>query len=180
MVRIPDKIMAVMDAIVPHLAGAVVEGAKEMGYRSVWVGGWRGAPCMLSPEMWDRFAWPYFRGLVEEVVDSGLIALLHLDSSWDRELERFLELPRGRCIMATDGTTDLFRAKELLGGHMCLMGDVPASLLCQGSPEEVYGYCTRLIEGLGPDGFILQSGCDIPTDAKLRNVQAMVRAATGK
>jgi len=135
---------------------------------------------MLSPEMWNRFVWPYFRALVEEVVDAGLIALLHLDSNWDRELERFLELPRGKCIMATDGTTDIFRAKEILGGHMCLMGDVPAALLSQGSPDEVYSYCAWLIEELGPDGFILQSGCDIPTDAKLSNVQAMVHAATGK
>jgi len=48
---------------------------------------------------------------------SGLIALLHLDSNWTREL--------------------------------------------------------------GPQGFILQSGCDIPANAKLENVQAMVAAATG-
>lgn len=81
--------------------------------------------------------------------------------------------------MATDGTTDIFRSKEVLGGHMCQMGDVPPGLLSQGSPDEVYRYCTKLIQELGPDGFILQSGCDIPTDAKLRNVQAMVRAATG-
>jgi uroporphyrinogen-III decarboxylase len=37
-----------------------------------------------------------------------------------------------------------------------------------------------LIEGLGPEGFILHSGCDVPMDAKLENVQAMVAAATGK
>jgi len=30
-----------------------------------------------------------------------------------------------------------------------------------------------------PAGFILQSGCDIPTNAKPENVQAMVAAATG-
>ena len=29
-------------------------------------------------------------------------------------------------------------------------------------------------------GFILQSGCDIPANAKLENVKAMVAAATGK
>jgi hypothetical protein len=179
MVRMPGRVTTVMDAIVPHLAQPVIERARDQGYPAVWVGGWRSAPCMLSPEMWDRFVWPYFHRLVGEVVDSGLIALLHLDSNWDRALERFLELPRGRCIMATDGTTDIFRAKEVLGGHMCLMGDVAPGMLSQGSPDEVYSYCTKLIQELGPDGFILQSGCDIPTDAKLSSVQAMVRAATG-
>jgi uroporphyrinogen-III decarboxylase len=45
------------------------------------------------------------------------------------------------------------------------------------TPEIVYEYCTRLIRELGPSGFILQSGCDIPANAKLENVQAMVAAA---
>ena len=142
--------------------------------------GWRSAPSMLSAAMWDRFVWPYFKRLVNEVIDAGLIALLHLDSNWDRELARFRELPKGRCIMATDGETDLFKAKEILGDHMCLMGDVPATMQCLGSPDEVYEYSTRLIRELGPEGFILQSGCDIAANAKLENVRAMVGAATGK
>ena len=45
------------------------------------------------------------------------------------------------------------------------------------TPENVYAYCTRLIRKLGPEGFILQSGCDIPANAKLENVKAMVAAA---
>ena len=78
-----------------------------------------------------------------------------------------------------DGDTDIFRAKEVLGDHMCLMGDVPASMLFYKSSEDVYKYCFRLIRELGPTGFILQSGCDIPANAKLENVQAMVAAAVG-
>ena len=120
--------------------------------------------------------WPYFKRLVNEVADRGLIPILHMDADWTRDLEYFKELPGGRCILATDGATDLFKAREILGGHMCLMGDVPATMLTLGSPDEVYAYSTKLIRELGPEGFILQSGCDIPYDAKLENVQAMVRA----
>ncbi len=174
---IPDKVIAAMDAIVPHLAGKAIRGARQRGYPLVWVGGWQAAPSMLSPSMWRRFVWPYFSRLVCEVVDAGLIALLHLDSDWTRELECFRELPGGRCIMALDGETDIFRAKKVLGDHMCLMGDVPASMLFRDTPENVYAYCTRLIRELGPEGFILQSGCDIPANAKLENVKAMVAAA---
>ena len=48
------------------------------------------------------------------------------------------------------------------------------------SPKtNIYNYCSRLIRELGPAGFILQSGCDIPANAKLENVQAMVAAAVG-
>lgn len=180
LVEIPEKIVTVMDAILPHLAKAAVRRAKRLNYPLVWVGGWRSAPCLLSPEMWHRFVWPYFRKLVSEVVDAGLIALLHLDSDWTRELERFKELPRGQCLMALDGETDIFKAKEVLGDHMCIMGDVPASMLYLKDPDDVYAYCTDLIRRLGPRGYILQSGCDIPANAKLENVQAMVAAAIGK
>jgi hypothetical protein len=174
---IPEKVVAAMDAMVPHLAGKAIRNAGERGYPLVWIGGWQAAPSMLSPKMWRQFVWPYFSRLVREVVDAGLIALLHLDSNWTRELECFKELPAGACIMALDGETDIFKAKELLGDHMCIMGDVPASMLFLDTPDNVYAYCTRLIRELGPEGFILQSGCDIPANAKLENVQAMVAAA---
>ena len=179
LIEIPDKVAAVMDIVLPNLANKAVRRANKLGYPLVWIGGWRSAPCLISPAMWNRFVWPYLRQLVYEVTDAGLIALLHLDSDWTRELERFRELPRGKCLMALDGDTDIFKAKEVLGDHMCLMGDVPASMLFYQSSADVYNYCCKLIRELGPAGFILQSGCDIPTNAKLENVQAMVAAAVG-
>jgi uroporphyrinogen-III decarboxylase len=57
------------------------------------------------------------------------------------------------------------------------MGDVPAAMLYLQTPAEVREYCIKLIGKMGPRGFILQSGCDIPTNAKLENVRAMVAAA---
>ncbi len=178
--KIPDKVQAAMDVAIPHFSSPVCEMTKQLGVPCVWVGGWRSASSMLSPKLWDRFVFPYFERLVHEVVDAGLIALLHLDSDWTRDMGRFKLLPRGKCILALDGSTNIFKAKEVLGDHMCIMGDVPPAMLTLGKPDEVYNYCLKLIREIGPEGFILQSGCDIPVDAKLENVQAMVAAATGK
>jgi uroporphyrinogen-III decarboxylase len=80
--------------------------------------------------------------------------------------------------MVLDGDTDIYRAKEDLRGHMCIMGDVPAGMLYMGNPDQVRKYCTKLIEDM-EEGFILQSGCDIPMNAKLENVQAMPDASEG-
>ena len=176
---IPDKVEAVMDHIVPTMGPMPLPNIKETEVPFRWVGGWRTASHMLSPKLWDRFVWPYFKQLVNKVVDAGHIALLHLDSDWTRDLKRFRELPKGKCVMALDGETDIYRAREILDGHMCIMGDVPPTLLSLGSPEEVYAHSAKLIRDLGPEGFILQSGCDIPFDAKIENVQAMVQAAVG-
>ena len=180
LMTMPDKIQEVMDTMMPHLVGHTCKKAKTEGYPAVWIGGWRSASNMISPPLWERFVWPYFEKAVDEVVNSGLIALLHLDSDWTRDLAFFRSLPKAKCILATDGQTDLFKAKEILSGTMCLMGDVPATMLAFDTPDEVYEYSTKLIRELGPEGFILHSGCDIPMDAKLPNVQAMVAAATGR
>ncbi len=145
LINIPDKIEKVMDAIVPTMVQAKCRQAKEKGYSIVWVGGWCTAPCMISPQMWDRFVWPYFSRIVNEVIDSGLIALLHLDSNWNRELKRFRELPGKKIIMALDGDTDIFQAKKQLGDHLCIMRDVPAALLAFGTKDDVYTYCRKLI-----------------------------------
>lgn len=112
--------------------------------------------------------------MIYETLDAGITPILHFDSDWTRDLARFKDFPKGKIILELDGMTNIFKAKEILGDTMCIMGDVPPALLTLGTPDEVHKYCRKLIEEIGPTGFILHPGCDIPIDAKLENVQAMV------
>lgn len=178
--KIPDKVQATMDAALPFMTPQTIQTHKDLGLNYMWIGGWRSAGSMLSQPLWDRFVFPYFERVINETIEAGLTPILHFDSDWTRDLERFKIFPKGKCILELDGMTDIFKAKEILGDTMCIMGDVPASLFTLGTPDEVYKYSRKLIEEIGPTGFILHSGCDIPIDAKLENVQAMVAAATGK
>ena len=125
----PDKVEAAMQAIMEAKREQTRQMIRAIGPFGYWVGSWRTAPQFLSPKLWDRFVWPYMKELVEIVAEEGGIPMLHYDACWDREIERLLELPARTCVLATDGATDLFRAKEILGGHMCLMGDVPPAML---------------------------------------------------
>jgi uroporphyrinogen-III decarboxylase len=94
-------------------------------------------------------------------------------------LPYFKKLPRGSTVIEMDSTTDIFLSKEVLRGHLCIHGDVSASLLSIGKPEEVEDYCRRLIDEVGGDGgFILGSGCGVPPDIKPENFRAMIE--TGK
>lgn len=178
--RMPDKVQAAMDAVLPEIAPMMVAVNKQFGMPAMWIGGWRSASEMLSRPLWERFVWPYLEKLAYEVLGSDTIVIFHLDSDWTRDLDMFRSLPAGRCVLSLDGSTDIFKAKEILGDTMCIMGDVSPVLLSHGTPDEVYAYSRKLVEGLGPTGFILHSGCDIPVDAKVENVQAMIAAATGK
>jgi uroporphyrinogen-III decarboxylase len=116
---------------------------------------------------------------VEQIVSAGLTPLLHFDANWTPMLTYLRELPARKCILAVDQETDLFKAKEVLGDHMCLMGNVSPQLLTLGTVDEVVAEARRLIDVVGKGGgFILSSGCEVPYNAKPENVAALVE--TGK
>ncbi len=173
--QIPDKVQAVLDLMMADSRERIRETVRAIGQPiGYWVGSWRTAPEFLSPRLWDRFVWPYMKEIVEIVAEEGGIPVLHYDADWDREIERLLDLPARRCVLATDSKTDIFRAKKILAGHMCLLGDVPPALLSLGTVADVRAYCDRLLDEVGPDGFIMAMGCSIPPEAKFENVKAMV------
>ncbi len=131
----------------------------------------------FRPEIFERFWWPYTKELVESQWSEGIVTLFHLDTCWDKNLHYFKELPKGSAILELDGTTDIFLAKEILGDHLCLKGDVPAALLAVGKPEEVTNYCRERIEKVGRGGgYILGTGCSVPPNAKPENFRAMIES----
>jgi uroporphyrinogen-III decarboxylase len=138
----------------------------------------RGSGFYYHPDIFEQFEWPYLQRYVDAFVSEGLTPWFHLDTDWSLNLPYFKELPQGKCVADLDGTTDIFKAKEILGDHMCISGDVPASLLTLGNPDNVREYCQKLIDEIGKDGgFMLTTGCECPIDARLDNVRAMVDTA---
>jgi uroporphyrinogen-III decarboxylase len=175
----PEKILAVIDVMMEEQ----VAGLRQLirATHAFSIGGFgaaRGAGGFLSPKAFEKFLWPYMKKLVEVTVEEGAIAYLHLDLSWDRLIDYFLELPKGKCIFSPDSTTDIFKAAKVLKGHMAFAGDLAASLLTLGTPEQVHAYCQRLIDEVGPQGLIMAAGCAVPSNAKKENVEAMIQAAT--
>ena len=181
--RRPEKVLAAMDAITPTLIEIAIGGQMGMrqmtkhGYLTNFIGATRGAATFISPKMFEKFNWPYIKRIALGLLGAGITPLFHFDSDWTPFLEYFKDLPKGKCVLDLDGATDIFKAKKVLGGHMCLMGDVPAAMLKLGSVEQVQAYVRRLCEEVGDGGgYILGSGCSVPVDAKAENVRAMIDA----
>ena len=175
--RIPDKVKAALDVMQPELIRIGVEGARNSSVSASWVGGWRAASAMLSPRMWNEFVFPYYLELVNRLAENDIVSVLHFDHDWTRDLPRLRELPARKCILNLDGWTDIRKAKEILGDHMAIMGDVPAPLLATGTPDDVRRYVRDLARDVGPTGLILCPGCDTPIDARPENMQAFVDAS---
>jgi hypothetical protein len=181
--RHPEKVMAASEAYmeeqVPMGIGMfqAVKGATKWGYLGSFMG--QASATMLSPRFFNKFFWPYEKRIVNSLLEAGITPWLHSDSNWTSFLEYFLELPKGKVVLDIDSLTDIFKAKQILKGHMCIAGDVPPALLKLGTTDEVIAYTKKLIDLVGEDGgFILSSGCSVPVDANPENVKAMVD--TGK
>ena len=127
-----DKVQAAMDAALPVLIENMRAAIRGLGVMGLWIGGWRSASEFVSPRLWNRFVFPYFKAMVEAAVEEGAIPVLHFDANWTRDLERLREFPKGKCVLSLDGKTDIFKAKQILGDHMCIMGDVHPAHVCSG------------------------------------------------
>jgi uroporphyrinogen-III decarboxylase len=175
--KIPDKVKAVQDVMMESIRKWVEQIPEEKYALGAWVGGWRGASSIVNQKIWDKLVWPYMKELAELVASKGKIPIMHLDASWDRDIERFKELPAKTIILNTDGMTDLRRARKLLGDHAAFLGDVPVQMLAVSSKEEVADYTKRLIDDVGPQGLLLCPGCDAPATAKFENMAAIYETA---
>jgi hypothetical protein len=181
--RRPEKVLAAIEAITPGLIESAIGGqmgirqATRWGFKCNFIGATRGSGTFISPKIFEKFVWPSIKQISLALLEAGITPLFHFDSDWTPMLEFFKDLPKGTCVLEVDGVTDIFKAKQVLGGHMCIMGDVPAALLKLGSTEQVSQYVRRLCEEVGDGGgYILGTGCDTPVDAKPENVRTMIEA----
>ena len=133
----------------------------------------RGSDGFMSKEQFEKFYWPHLKQCIEKNVELGFIAAPFWEGIWDNRLEYLLDLPKGRVIFHCE-KTDVFKAKEVLGDHMCIQGGLPPTILQAGSPQDVDEYCKKLIKVVGKGGgYILGVGSAMDY-ARPENVKAMV------
>lgn len=174
--RRPDKILEAIDATYKDCIKMGETQSRLVGCNYVFVPISRAANTFMSERMFLKFFFPTFKEIIEELVRDGFIPRIHADADWTPFLHYFLELPKKKCILELEPMTDMTKAKEVLGGHMCLFGDVPPDLLSLGTPQDVEKYVKKKIEDVGKDGFILANDDMMPHDAKYENVKAIVDA----
>lgn len=174
--RMPDKVQAAMDVILEETLAQIKAAPPVGGIRGAWLGGWRAASALVAPKLWDRFVWPYYLKIAEALIEAGITPVLHWDQDWTRDLGRLQELPAKKCIMNPDGMTDMRKFKEVAGDRMAMMGDIPATVLAAGTPDDVHNYVRDLVTLFGNTGLLLCPGCDAPINTKPENMEAFVAA----
>ena len=176
MFRRRDKLLAMLDKLTTSIIRCAINDARATGARYAMMPMHWGLDGFMSPQQFGTYYWPPLRRLLLQLIEAGIRPLMLWEGVCHSRLETIADIPAGKAIYWFEGT-DMFRAKQVLGGITCLQGNVPMSLLCTGTPEETDAYCRRLIEEVGRDGgFILAPATGVPESARPENVAAMAAA----
>ena len=173
MYRNPDKLLEATGKILPLILEVATSTAQKTGTRIVYHFLHKCADDLMSPQQFKTFYWPTLRKLMLGLIDQGLTPCAYFEGVCTSRLEIIGDIPKAKAIYRF-AETNIFRAKEILGSQVCLRGNVPSSLLCTGTPEQVREYCKKLIDIVGKGGgFIMDAADGIPDEAKIENVRAM-------
>jgi hypothetical protein len=173
MYRRPDTLLAAIEKISDQSLKAIAAAPKPEGFTTTFMALHRGADGFMSLDQFEKFYWPYLLKLVNALVDAGYTPEIFFEGDYTKRLEYLRELPKGKVIARLD-RTDIVKAKELLGGHVCISGNVPSSLLQAGDAEGVKEYCKWLIDVIGKDGGLIVGPRSVVDEVRPENLKAMI------
>jgi uroporphyrinogen decarboxylase len=126
---------------------------------------------VLKKQNYLDFVFPYTRKIVDELHQAGASVAYHICGNTTAIVEPMVDT--GIDLLSLDNLVDMESAKHKVGQRVCLVGNVdPVGVMMQGTPEDVdraVRECFRKASD-SPSGFILATGCDIPYDGSLENL----------
>ena len=171
--RHPEELMEACERLTPFMVKSGVASCKAAGHIMPFIPLHKGADGFMSDEQFRKFYWPTLRKLIIGLVDEGCVPQLFAEGAYNQRLETICDVPKGKTVWWFD-LTDMDRAKKTVGQVACIAGNVPLSLLCTATTDDVKAYCKNLMNVAGKDGgFIFSTGAGMQ-GAKTENVKAMI------
>jgi len=173
MYRQPEKLLQLCDMILDRrIAQAVPPDPNKRGNpKRVGMPLWRGDKSFMSDEQFEKFYWPGLKRAMLAVIDMGCVPIPFFEAEFGDRLERMLELPKGKAIASVE-YVDLKKAREILGGHTCILSRGPFSLEVY-SPLEVAEFYKDLFDNYGKGGGLLLN-IRLPDEGNVEDIRAML------
>jgi uroporphyrinogen decarboxylase len=134
-------------------------------------------PDMISPDMYNKYAFPYEKKIVEVSHKAKLPYTLHICGNTDLILGKMLET--GLDAIELDYKTDIKKIFDIYQNKAVLIGNIdPSGVLAMGTIDKVNNKTIELLEIYKDSNrFILNAGCAIPAETPSDNLQAMIKVA---
>ncbi|MFC2069599.1 hypothetical protein ACFLTB_00275 [Chloroflexota bacterium] len=173
MYRQPEKLLQACDLILDkYIAQARPADPNKKGNpKRVGMPLWRGDKSFMSDEQFKKFYWPGLKRSMLAVIELGYVPIPAFEAEYGDRLECLLELPKGKAVASVE-YVDVAKAREILGGHTCVLARGPFSLqLC--SPHEVAEFYKDLIDNYGKGGGLLLN-IRLPDKGNTEDIKAML------
>ncbi|MBN1313060.1 MAG: uroporphyrinogen decarboxylase [Anaerolineae bacterium] len=171
--RRPDKLLEALDALVPLMIKMGVGAALMNGKPLVFMPLHKGADGFLSDQQFKTFYWPSLKQVILGLISEGCVPLLAAEGGYNSRLEVIKDLPKGKTVWMFD-QTDMAQAKKIVGDTICILGNMPLSLLTVGTPEQVKEHTRELIDIAGKGGGYIMGNGAFFDDIKAENLKTMV------
>lgn len=132
---------------------------------------------IFSPKMYQKFAFPYIKELIDLAHELGALIPLHICGKTHKIVDQMTD--SGSDVISLDECS-LEVAKEKVAGRAVILGNItPANELLFGPVERIHEVCKEAIETMKDykPGFFLATGCEVPTKVPFEHIQAMMDAA---
>jgi uroporphyrinogen-III decarboxylase len=173
MYRCPDKLLAAVEKICNITLDRIARAPKATEFMPAFMPLHRGAHGFMSLKQFETFYWPYLKKVTLALIDAGYTPDLFFEGDYNSRLEYIAELPKGKAIARFD-QIDMKRAKQILGGKVCISGNMPVSVLQVGTPDDVKRICKELIDTAGKDGGYIMGPASALDEVNPVNLKTMV------
>jgi len=136
---------------------------------------------VISKKHFEVFAYPYLKRLIDYIHSREKTVTLHICGKTNHIWN--LMADAGADCISIDNEASLSEAKEKVGNRVRIMGNVrPSEVMLDGTPEDVKNAVEHCINQAAdsPKGFIVASGCSLPTETPFANIHAMMNAVREK
>ena len=174
--RSPDKIRRTAEKMLPQWIDTLCMINEFTGVPRAGVGMHRSGISIISQKHFEEIAFPEMKKIADILVSRGLTPCFHCDGDWTQNLPYLRELPKGKCVVEFDQSTDIYKAKDILGGRLCIMGNIQENEVAMSSPAKIEEHCRTLIDKVGEGGGYVMR-IESSDDAKPKNVKAVMDAA---
>jgi len=137
-----------------------------------------GSSSVISPEWFVRYCSPNLKSLNSFIKSKGAKATLHICGNTTKIIDAMCET--GADALSLDSVVSLATVNKTARGRCTIIGNVDTTLMLTGSREEIEDASRKCIGAVGGvvGGYILSSGCDLPIETPVENVDTLVK--TGK
>ena len=134
-------------------------------------------PEMISPDMYEKYALPFEKRIVDVAHEAGLHYTLHICGNTDVILDKMLKT--GADAFELDYKTDVQKVFDIYHDKATLIGNIdPSGVLALGTVDMVRQKTRELLETYKTSNrFILNAGCAIPPNTPAGNLKAMIEEA---